>query len=111
MQMTRRQLCGTVAATALVFVAPPAMTVVRPCCDIDISAMALVYAMGVVGDGPYRLTVAPENVGYARMALSRAFGSDDTRYSDFQIVVKRLDNYIDSWALDNGRTMFYTVGA
>ena len=96
------------AATAAM--ASPSLELIRPRVDMDLCVRALLYAMGVVGDGPYTLRVPPENAGYARAILSRAFASPE-RYADFTIRVERLDVYGDSWALENGRRRFYTIGA
>lgn len=86
------------------------MEVIRPSVDMDICVSSLLHAMRIVGDGPYTLRVPPEGVGYARRTLSQAFGYE-TRCADFTIKVERLDPYVDSWALDNGRRQFYTAGA
>ncbi len=111
METTRRRFLKAVAIAPMLAgaVAAP-MEVVRATTDMDFTATSLLYAMGVVGKGPYTLRVAPEGYGYARRVLSRAFG-DPERYRDFTIKVERLDDYIDSWALDNGRRQFYTIGA
>lgn len=111
MDMTRRGFFGAAAAATAAVVTPPPMEVIRASTDMDITVGALLHAIGIVGEGPYTLRVPPENLGYARRALNAAFGPDDARYRDFTIVVERLDQYVDSWALDNGRRQFYTQGA
>lgn len=111
MRSTRRGFFGAAIATVVCAATPRPMTIVRPSTDFDLTATTLLEAMGRVGEGPYTLRVPPEGVGWAREALCRAFGPNDARYDDITIKVERLDEYIDSWALDNGRTQFYTIGA
>ena len=109
MQTRRRFLEAIALVPALVGVAAP-MDVVRATTDCDLTVTTLLNAIGIVGEGPYTLRVPPEGYGYARAVLSRAFG-DPERYRDFTIKIERLDQHVDSWALDNGRRQFYTIGA
>lgn len=110
-RISRRCFGGMVGALASVmFIARQRMDVLRPLVDCDLAHSSLLQAMVVVGEGPYTLRVPPENAPHARSVLSRAFG-DPERYMDFTIKVERLDHYVDSWALDNGRQCFYSSGA
>ena len=108
--MKRREWLIAAGAVVTALTVPVPLQVIRAAVDCDLSVTALLEAIGQVGEGPYTLRVPPENLGYARATLSRAFLKPE-RYADFTISVERLDGHVDSWALDNGRRQFYTTGA
>lgn len=110
MQTTRRAFMTGLMAMPLLAMAPRPLDVIRATIDMDLSGTSLLYAMAVVGEGPYTLRVSPENVVYARAILSRVVVSPE-RYTDaFTIKAERFD-HAESWALDNGTRQFYTSGA
>ena len=107
--LRRREFLGMIGSAPAAACRPPHVQMIRATVECDLSVVSLVHAMSVVGEGPYTLRVPPEEIGWARVTLARAFRSP-SRYADFTIRGERMDQDDNSWALDNGRRMFYSRG-
>lgn len=106
--MQRREMFRMIWMVPAAFTSSPKL-IVRPSVECDLCVVSLLQAMGMVGKGPYVLRVSPQESGWARRTLSRAFRSPE-RYADFTITSVPMEDSA-GWTLDNGRRMFVSRGA
>ena len=85
---------------------------VRPVTDVDLAPTSLMNAMGMIGAGPYVLTVHPVRHGWAKHHVCTAFpGLVGAQWCAEITIETKLFPYTDEWSLENADLRYYSPGA